>query len=151
MSAAATRTVPRWRRRYGWMPATSSVIGTVLLFVASCVLALALLLPSALLFPPARAQARPSPGTAFVYKPDGTRHCDQGAGVPLAAMAQQLDRGGVRVYTQRKSHDGREGIAVCGKPTGGINVFEIDASDRARALRMGFQPLDPSWLDPRAR
>jgi len=87
--------------------------------------------------------------TAYVYKPDGTRHCDKNPGISLAAMAQVLIRSGVHVYTQRKSHDGREGIATCGNPTGSINVYEIAGSDLQKALQLGFQRLDPSWFAPR--
>jgi hypothetical protein len=86
--------------------------------------------------------------TAYVYKPDGTRHCEKTPGISLAAMAQVLIRSGIHVYTQRKSHDGREGIATCGNPTGSINVYEIARSDLQKALQLGFQRLDPSWFAP---
>jgi hypothetical protein len=87
--------------------------------------------------------------TAYVYKPDGTLHCDTNPGITLAEMAKVLVRGGIHVYTQRKSYDGREGIAACGNPTGSINVYEIARSDLRKALQMGFQRLDPSWFEPR--
>ena len=87
--------------------------------------------------------------TAYVYKPDGTRHCDTTPGISLDAMAQILVRSGIQVYTQRKSYDGREGIATCDNPTGSINVYEITRSDLQKALQMGFQRLDPSWFEPR--
>jgi hypothetical protein len=101
------------------------------------------------LTPAALAQQSDKPETAYVYKADGTRHCDTAPGIPLDSMAQQLLHSGIHVYTQRKSHDGREGIAVCANPTGSINVYEIAESDLPRALELGFQRLDPSWLDTR--
>ena len=75
--------------------------------------------------------------------PDGTLHCDATRGASLDSMAQQLISGGVHVYSQYGSYDGREGIAVCGTPTGSINVFEIAESDLPQALTLGFQRLDP--------
>lgn len=85
--------------------------------------------------------------TAFVYKADGTRHCDATPDTSLDSMAEELIRSGIPVHARRKSHDGREGVAVCGEPTGGINVYEIARSDLPRALRLGFRQLDPSRVD----
>jgi len=82
--------------------------------------------------------------TAFVYKPDGTLHCDTNRGISLEAMAQELIRNDISIVTRRKAHDGREGIAVCGKPTGSINVYEIAKPDLSQALQLGFQRLDSS-------
>jgi len=109
----------------------------------------ALALVVALLSGPASGQDATPLATAYVYKPDGTRHCDETAGVAIESMAQELVRAGISVHTRRKSHDGREGIAVCGSPTGSINVFEIEASDVPRAIELGFRRLEPSWLDAR--
>jgi len=97
------------------------------------------------------ASAQPSTAaeTAYVYKPDGTRHCSTAPGTSLDSMAQELVRSGIAVYSQQKSYDGREGIASCGDPTGSINVYEIAGPDVAKALALGFQRLDPSWLGPR--
>lgn len=67
---------------------------------------------------PAAAEPPGAPGTAYVYKPDGTRHCDTSAGIPLDSMAEELVRSGIPVHARRKSHDGREGVASCGNPTG---------------------------------
>jgi len=92
----------------------------------------------------ARKETKKQSETAFVYKPDGSMHCDSARGISLEAMAQELIRNGISIYARRKSHDGREGIAVCGKPTGGINVYEISKSDLSRALQLGFQRFDLS-------
>ena len=99
---------------------------------------------------PFSACAQQSDGTeeAYVYKLDGSRHCDKSPGISLDIMANELIDSGIAVSARRKSHDGREGIAVCGKPTGSINVYRIAGSDLARALESGFQRLDPSWLEP---
>jgi hypothetical protein len=105
-----------------------------------------LLAPIMLLAAACRQQSSPT-ATVFVYKPDGTVHCGKTGGTPLASMARELTRDGVSIFSQRKSHDGREGIAICGQPTGGINVYEIAESDLPQASSSGFQQLDPSWLD----
>ena len=110
-----------------------------------------LILLLAIVLLPASAYAQQSGGseTAYVYKPDGTRHCNTAAGVSLDSMAQELVRGGIAVYARRKSHDGREGVAACGNPTGSINVYKIAESDLSKAFELGFQRLDPYWLDSR--
>ena len=101
------------------------------------------------LLAPAWGQKSSAVDMVYVYKPDGTRHCDTTEGISLDAMARELIRSSISVYTQRNSHDGREGIAICGSPTGSINVYEIKASDLPQALQLGSQRLDPSWFDAR--
>ncbi len=112
-------------------------------------LSLALALTAGWLSAPACGQPASEVETAFVYKPDGTQHCETTRGISLDSMAQELIRSGISVYSQRKSYDGREGIALCGGPTGSINAYEIAVSDLLRASQSGFQRLDPSWFDPR--
>lgn len=112
-------------------------------------LLLALPFTAAWLLAPAWAQRPPEGDRVYVYKADGTRHCDAAPGTPLDAMAQELARADVRVFAQRKAHDGREGIAICGNPTGSINVYEIAGSDLAKAFQLDFQLLDPSGPAPR--
>jgi hypothetical protein len=112
------------------------------LYLAPC---LALLL----LLAPAAAQQPVGIQAAYVYKPDGTRHCDASPEVSLDSMAEELIRSGIPVHMRRKSHDGREGVAVCGNPTGSINVYEIGESDVPKALELGFRHLDRSWFNPR--
>lgn len=83
----------------------------------------------------------PSVGTVFVYKLDGTKHCEPYAGVDVKTMALELTDSGIAVSSGRKGHDGREGIALCGAPTGQINIYEIAPSDLSAARRKGFQQL----------
>lgn len=106
----------------------------------------ALSLTVVFLLAPAWARESAAVETVQVYKADGTRHCEESQGTSLDAMAQELLRNDIAVYSRRKAHDGREGIAVCGKPTGSLNVYGIAASDVPRALELGFQRLDPSRL-----
>ena len=103
----------------------------------------------ALLLAPACAQQTGPVETAYVYKPDGTQHCDMTKGASLDSMARELLDRDIAVYARRKSHDGREGMALCGNPTGGINVYEIAKADLSEALKLGFLRLSPSWFDPR--
>jgi len=88
----------------------------------------------------------PSVPTLFVYKLDGTKHCEPYAGVSLDSMALELAGAGIEVFSSRKGYDGREGIAICGEPTGQINIYEILSSDLAAALSMGFKQLPENRL-----
>ena len=108
---------------------------------------LALCLTLTLLVAPAAAQQPGAAQMAYVYKPDGTRHCETSPEIPLDAMARELDRSGIHVYAHRKSYDGREGVALCGNPTGSVNVYEIAESDLPKALELGFHRFDRSWFD----
>jgi hypothetical protein len=56
--------------------------------------------------------------TVFVFKLDGTVHCENSMGISLDSMEQKLTSAGIKVFSRRKGYDGREGIAVCGAPTG---------------------------------
>lgn len=91
----------------------------------------------------------PTDARVFVQKADGTVHCDGSAGTPLEEMARELAAEGIRVYSSHRSHDGREGVAQCGEPTGGINVYEITEPDVPRAAALGFERLDRAWIDSR--
>lgn len=110
---------------------------------------LALCLALLVLPAPAVAQQAGTPETAYVYKPDGTRHCDTSPGISPGSMAEELIRSGIPVRMRRKSYDKREGVALCGNATGGINVYEIAESDLPKALELGFRRLDRSWFDSR--
>lgn len=86
--------------------------------------------------------------TLFVFKPDGTLQCDKSPGIALGSMEQELRSVGIKVFSSRKAYDGREGIALCGAPTGQINVYEITPSDVSEALGLGFKQLPADWLRP---
>jgi hypothetical protein len=87
------------------------------------------------------AEATSAASTLFVFKPDGTIHCDKSPGMTLDRIGQELSSAGIKVFSSRKGYDGREGIALCGTPTGQINVYEIASSDVFEALRLGFKQL----------
>ena len=84
--------------------------------------------------------------TLFVFKLDGTNHCEDAKGVSLDSMEQELTTAEIKVFSRRKGYDGREGIAVCGSPTGQINVYEIASSDVSAALGLGFRQLPENWI-----
>jgi hypothetical protein len=84
--------------------------------------------------------------TLFVFKPDGTIQCDKSPGVALDSMEQELRSVDIKVFSSRKGYDGREGIAVCGAPTGQINVYEIASSDVSEALGLGFNQIPQNWM-----
>lgn len=58
----------------------------------------------------------------FVYHLNGTKHCEPDSGIGSATMGQQLTNAGIKIISMHKGFDGREGIAVCGSPTGEINI-----------------------------
>ena len=77
----------------------------------------------------------------FVYHLNGTKHCEPDSGIGSATMGQQLTNAGIKIISMHKGFDGREGIAVCGSPTGEINIQEIPTSNLSVALRIGFKRL----------
>ena len=86
-----------------------------------------------------------SSSTVFVFKLDGTVHCENSKGITLDSMEQKLTSAGIRVFSRRKGYDGREGIALCGTPTGQVNIYEIASSDLSIALKLGFKPIPENW------
>ena len=89
--------------------------------------------------------------TLWVFKLDGTVHCGPPEGIAPEVMARELTASGIPVLAVRKGHDGREGIALCGQPTGQINLYEIPAVQRVEARQAGFRPwsgsIQPSPVD----
>ncbi len=75
-----------------------------------------------------------------VQRPDGSRQCRDG-GEPAAAMGARLAEAGIPVHCSEKARDGRARVAVCGAPSGAINVYTIPAVDLNRARELGFDPL----------
>lgn len=73
----------------------------------------------------------------LVAKPDGSQQCESASGISLDKMAKDL--GEIKIYRQFKMNDGMMRIQVCGAPTGMYNVYEIDATDRQKALNVGFE------------
>jgi len=106
------------------------------------ILHLSLSLVFVCLLVPAHAGQSGATETTYVYKPDGTRHCNNAPGISLDSMAQELVGSGIVVLSQRKTYDGREGVALCGDPTGSINAYEIGKSKLSKALELGFKRLD---------
>jgi hypothetical protein len=93
----------------------------------------------------AQSDGVPTNATVFVYKIDGTKHCESYAGESLNAMSRNLADASIEVLSSRKGYDGGEGIAQCGEPTGQINIYEIYTSDLESALIRGFKRLPQNW------
>jgi len=92
------------------------------------------------------SDSNPSVRSIFVFKLDGTNHCEPYAGVNLDSMELELTAAGIKVFSRRKGYDGREGIAICGAPTGQINIYEIASSDLSAALSLGFKKQPENWI-----
>jgi len=87
------------------------------------------------------ADSKQAVSSVYVYKLDGTKQCEKDPGIKLAKMEQDLISAGVKVVSRRKGYDGREGIALCGAPTGQINIYEISSSDLPVAIGQDFMKL----------
>ena len=79
-------------------------------------------------------------GSVTVYQPRGAVQCGSRGTAP-EAMAAVLRRAGVAVRASACGSDGRLRPARCGAGTGELNLFDIAASDLARAQALGFGPL----------
>ena len=87
------------------------------------------------------AEANQSVSSVYVYKLDGTKQCETDPGITLVTMEQDLISAGVKVISRRRGFDGREGIALCGAPTGQINIYEISSSDLPVAIGQDIMKL----------
>jgi hypothetical protein len=76
----------------------------------------------------------------FVFKPDGSKQCGDGKGVPVQTMKAQLKN--IKIFSSKKQKDGLMHIQVCGSATGYSNVFEIMAKDLPAAEKANFK----KWL-----
>jgi hypothetical protein len=75
-----------------------------------------------------------------VYQYDGTVQCQDGPGRPVSESVQRLETAGVKVLGSRKDRIGAV-PALCGWPTGAINVAEVSPEQFAQAQALGFALL----------
>lgn len=83
----------------------------------------------------------PRPGRVWVYRQDGSKSCGVKKGLPLTTAVSELDQRGVRVFKQRKNHDGKMRMMVCGAETGMQNELHIDGQSLPVAGAMGYRVL----------
>ena len=77
--------------------------------------------------------------TTHIYKPDGNKQC-QPATSTLANSTTQLTSAGIEVLTSNcATHTGMAVMTVCGAPTLGIHLHEINASDIQKAKDLGYE------------
>ena len=77
--------------------------------------------------------------TTHIYKPDGTKQCEP-ATTSLANSTNQLTTAGINVLTSTcATQTGMAVMAVCGAPTLGIHLHEIQASDVQKAKTLGYE------------
>lgn len=77
----------------------------------------------------------------WVAKSDGALQCGEGQPVSLKKMSGELKRNGVRVFKQKKIHDGVQRIQVCGAEKGDLNTYQIEKKMLAKAKLLGFSVL----------
>lgn len=75
-----------------------------------------------------------------VFKSRSAVQCGD-RGTPPEVMRAELERVGIRVHRATCGTDGRMRPTVCGGGTGELNLFNIAASDQARAQALGFAPV----------
>ena len=76
--------------------------------------------------------------TMQVYRSDGAQQCE-GGGISLAQSKEELAGAGVKVVdSQCAVRTGISIMAMCGAPTLGIHLHEINADDLDKAQQLGF-------------
>jgi hypothetical protein len=81
----------------------------------------------------------------MVYKYEGSIQCRPG-GTTMKDMEATLVGNGIKVRLSCKGHDGYLRPAVCGTPTGNINIYEIDADQLQKAIGLGFIVLSSQQI-----
>lgn len=89
------------------------------------------------------AGSAPGSATVEVARYDGSRQCEPGDPGSLLRGERQLAEAGIHVLAARKGRDGRIYPAVCGGPTGSMDVYRIPARDLDRARALGFVRFPP--------
>lgn len=75
--------------------------------------------------------------TIKVFQSDASLQCES-AGISLEDMRKVLDAANVPVHCAQKGHTGRMYMALCGSPTGNINIYTIPEAQLEQAQRLGF-------------
>src|SRR5690606_14652249 len=75
--------------------------------------------------------------TTHIYKPDGNKQCEPATST-LANSTSQLTSAGIEVIASNcATQTGISVITVCGAPTLGIHLHEINASDLQKSKEIG--------------
>jgi len=90
--------------------------------------------------------SNPSAKYTWVYKYDLSRQCEPNSGVSLTEMAQALSP--IKILAQEKRRDGVPRITMCRAQTGWANVYQIQLSDKDKALKLGFRQWDFPEIRP---
>lgn len=101
---------------------------------------LTLLLTAAVTVAPAGGHVIGPEPQIKVFKYDQSTQCNND-GISLPAMAKELRRAGIDVQCSQKARDGFLYPAVCGGPTGIINVYQINPENIPDAQQLGFHPV----------
>lgn len=81
----------------------------------------------------------PPPTTTHIYKADGNKQCEP-ATSSLADSTRQLTNAGIEVHNAHcATQTGMAVITVCGAPTLGIHLHEINSADLQEALTLGYE------------
>ncbi len=78
------------------------------------------------------------PETVWVMALDGSLSCGEAAGKSVEKGAAPLRAAGIQPLASLKRHDGMMRPAVCGTPTGMVNLYRIERRSLDAALAAGF-------------
>src|SRR5690606_1875730 len=77
--------------------------------------------------------------TTHIYKPDGNKQCEPATST-LADSARQLTNAGIEVHSSHcPTQTGMTVITVCGAPTLGIHLHEINSLGLQEAPTLGYE------------
>ncbi|MFO1329163.1 MAG: hypothetical protein U1F56_17520 [Rubrivivax sp.] len=89
------------------------------------------------------AECSPRPAQVLRVRIDaGSRQCEPGSGSSRLEARRRLTDAAVRVSGSDCGYAGVAVPAVCGASDARYWMFDIDAADAARALALGFPPVD---------
>jgi hypothetical protein len=85
------------------------------------------------------------PKGIWITRSDGSLQCDPKAegspADPIRKARLELEKGGVKVFDEKKTNDGAMHAAACGITTGNETSFLIEKNDLAKAKTLGFELL----------
>lgn len=77
--------------------------------------------------------------TTHIYKPDGNKQCEPATST-LDNSTNQLTSAGIEVIASNcATQTGMSVMTVCGAPTLGLHLHEINANDTQKAKDLGYE------------
>ena len=76
----------------------------------------------------------------MVFKWDGSKQCEEEAGISPKKMKKELKRLNIKVLKSNSGYlrSGRQ-LSSCGQPTNRINIFYLPMDNKNKALKQGYK------------